>query len=411
MPRWRRANTAKKFLPYSPAFLTPARAAPLNPDLPPAIAANQHIFDEYFEEGFTQTLDENILQLLDRVWFRSKLVGFENYPQRNNPDRPLIFASNHSGMAFPWDAIVALSHLWRHLLATTGSLQDLPRPLSAPLLSATALMNPYLVKEFWKKCGSVDATTLNFETMMYYQDHNLMLYPEGVPGIGKGFNRKYELQRLATSMLRLSLQHNTDIVPFYTINAEYLNPFAYSFEWINRHTKKIGIPFLPITVLLVLVLVQPWAFYLALPAQLTFVMGTRIRPSHLTDKKHDELTREEYLQLSEQVRQLMQTEMNAAVLAHGQHPYQWRELWQRIKENWRYFPFFLPFAWPAAFAEFERLYVKEGRRNFRMQLDRPGAWLRMMWRNPITLAYFVPLLGWIPLAIKGYRGHKLSKKP
>ena len=375
-------------------------------EIPPDIAANQHIYTDYFTEEFTETLDENLLQLLDRVWFRARLVGFDPFPQRNNPDRPLIFASNHSGMAFPWDAIVGLGHLWRHL-----PRRDMPRPLSAPLLSATALMNPYLVKDFWKKSGSVDATTPNFETMMYYQEHNLMLYPEGVPGIGKGFNRKYELQRLATSMLRLGLMHGTDIVPFYTINAEYLNPFAYSFEWINRLTKRIGIPFLPLTPLLLLVLVQPWAFYLALPAQLTFVMGTRIRPSDLTDKQYDELSRDEYLALSEQIRQRMQTELDAAVAAHGQHPYRWCELWQRMRENWRYFPFFLPFAWPAAFTEFERLYVKEGRRNFRMRLDRPGAWLRMLWRNPLTLAYFVPLLGWIPLAIKGYKDNKLGAAP
>ena len=375
---------------------------------PPAIRANQHIYDDYFEEEFTSTLDENLLQLLDRVWFRSELIGFEpaNYPQRNNPDRPLVFASNHSGMAFPWDAIVALSHLFRVL----PGRQHVPRPLSAPLLSQTALMNPFLVRDFWKKCGSVDATTLNFETMMYYQDHNLMLYPEGVPGIGKGFNRKYQIQRLATSMVRLALQHGTDILPFYTINAEYLNPYAYSFEPINRFTKKIGIPFLPLTLLLVLVLIQPWAFYLAFPAKLIFVMGTRIRPTELTTKKHDQLSRDELLALSEQIRLRMQAEMDAAVLAHGQKPYRWAELWQRIKENWRYFPFFFPFAWPVMFTEFERLYVKEGRRNFKMQLDRPGAWLRMVWRNPFTLVYFIPLLGWIPLAIKGYRNNSLGKK-
>ncbi len=376
-------------------------------EIPPDLVANQHIYYDYFDESFTRTLDENLLQLLDRVWFRSKLVGFENFPQRNNPARPLIFASNHSGMAFPWDAIVALAHLFRTLSDQNGLMADMPRPLSAPVLSATNLMNPYLVKDFWKKCGSVEATTRNFETMMYYPDHNLMLYPEGVPGIGKGFNRKYELQRLATSMLRLGLQHGTDIVPFYTINAEYLNPFAYSFEWVNRLTREIGISFLPITPLLLLVLVQPWAFYLALPAQLTFVLGTRIRPSDLTDKQYDELSRDEYLALSEQVRQRMQTELNAAVLAHGQRPYRWRELWQRMKENWRYFPFFLPFAWPAAFTEFERRYVREGQRGFQMPLTRPGAWLRMLWRNPLTLAYFVPLLGWIPLAIKGYKDNKL----
>ena len=32
-------------------------------------------------------------------------------------------------------------------------------------------------------------------------------------------------------------------------------------------------------------------------------------------------------------------------------------------------------------SEFERLYVHEGRRNFRMQLDKPGAWLDWMLRN------------------------------
>ena len=378
----------------------------MNPTPPPAIEANQHIYDDYFEEHFTRTVDDNVLQLLDRVWFRSELVGFEDFPQRNNPDRPLIFASNHSGMAFPWDAIVALAHLFRYL-PQHEQMRDLPRPLSAPLLSKTALMNPYLVQDFWKKCGCVDATTLNFETMMYYQDHNLMLYPEGVPGIGKGFNHKYELQRLATSMLRLSLQHGTDIVPFYTINAEYLNPFAYSFEWINRLTKKIGIPFLPITPLLLLVILQPWAFYLALPGKLIFVMGTRIHPPDLTAKKHDELSREEYLELSEQVRQRMQTELDAAVAAHGQKPYRWAELWQRMKENWRYFPFFLPFAWPAMFTEFERRYVEKGERQFDMELDKPGTFWKFLWRNPIVLAYFIPVLGWIPLAMKGYKNHKL----
>ncbi|MFD1470698.1 hypothetical protein ACFQ48_20900 [Hymenobacter caeli] len=387
----------------------PPPVAPALP--PPALAANQHIYRDIFREEFTQTLDENILQLLDRVWFRSELVGFEPFPQRNNPDRPLIFASNHSGMAFPWDAIVSLSHLWRYLLRTQGSLRDLPRPLSAPLLSATALMNPYLVKDFWKKCGSVDATTLNFETMMYYQEHNLMLYPEGVPGIGKGFNHRYELQRLATSMVRLALLHGTDIMPFYTINAEYLNPYAYTVDWVNRLTRKIGIPFLPLTLLLLLVLVQPWAFYLALPAKLTFVMGTRIRPSDLTDKSPDELTRADYLALSEQIRLRMQAEMHAAVAAHGRHPYRWRELWQRMKENRRFFPFFLPFAWPAAFTEFERRFVKNGERNFKMRLDAPGAFWKMLWRNPIVLAYFIPLLGWIPLAIKGYKGNKLGQQP
>ena len=125
-------------MPLAPASLSSSAAVP---QPPPAVQANQHIYSDYFDEQFVETLDRNILQLLDKVWFRSKLVGFDDYPARNNPDRPLIFASNHSGMAFPWDAIVALSHMWR----TLPNLRDLPRPLSAPMLSQSVLMNPFLV--------------------------------------------------------------------------------------------------------------------------------------------------------------------------------------------------------------------------------------------------------------------------
>ena len=378
--------------------------APALSGLPPAIAANQHIYADYFDEQFVETLDRNILQLLDRVWFRSELVGFEEYPQRNRPDRPLIFASNHSGMAFPWDAIVALSHLWRRL----PDLRDLPRPLSAPMLSQSALMNPFLVENFWKRSGCVDATTLNFETMMYYNDHNLMLYPEGVPGIGKGFNNKYQLQRLATSTVRLGIAHRTDIIPFYTINGEYLNPYTYSWAWINRLSKKIGIPFIPVGPVLLLVLLQPWFFYMAFPAKLTFVLGSRVKPYEMTDKAPADLTRDDYRALSEQLRLRMQGEMDTAVAKYGRHPYQWGELWQRIKANWRYFPFFLPWAWPALFQEFERQYIKAGRRDFDLDLRTPGTYWRMLWRNPFTLTFFIPLLGWIPIAIRGYRNHSIK---
>jgi len=385
----------------------PTAPSPALPTPPPEIRANQHIYSDYFDEEFVWKLDEHVLQLLDRVWFRSELVGFDDYPERNNPDRPLLFASNHSGMAFPWDAMVALSHLWRKL----PDLRDLPRPLSAPMLSQSALMNPFLIKHFWKRCGCVDATTLNFETMMYYNDHNLMLYPEGVPGIGKGFNRKYQLQRLATSIIRLGIQHRTDIIPFYTINGEYLNPYAYSWDWVNNLSKKIGIPFIPVGPIVLMVLLQPWFFYMAYPAKLTFVLGSRIKPYELTDKAHDELSRADYEDLSNQVRQRMQTEMDAAVRTHGQHPYRWKEMWQRIRQNWRYFPFFLPFAWPALFTEFERQYTQQPRGTIDLQLARPGAWLRMIWRNPFTLSFFIPILGWIPIAIRGYKGHQLGKEP
>ena len=41
---------------------TPAPESP-----PPYIRANEHIYDDYFQDEFTTALDTNVLQLLDRV--------------------------------------------------------------------------------------------------------------------------------------------------------------------------------------------------------------------------------------------------------------------------------------------------------------------------------------------------------
>jgi hypothetical protein len=81
-----------------------------------------------------------------------------------------------------------------------------------------------------------------------------------------------------------------------------------------------------------------------------------------------------------------------------------------MKANWSYFPFFLPFAWPELFREFERQYAEGGPEGVNLRLTKQGSWLRMIWRNPFTLTFFIPVLGWIPIAIRGYKGHRIGKK-
>jgi hypothetical protein len=186
-------------------------------------------------------LVKNVLGPLDQCYFRSAFVGFEPFPERNHPDRPLIFASNHSGMAFPWDGIIFTARLF----ARSGyDFAKAVRPLTAPMLSRSTLMNPFLVENFWKRVGSIEATSLNFETMMHCPDSNILVYPEGVPGIGKGFDKKYQLQRFfATSFIRVSLKYQADIIPVATVNGEYINAYAYHSDAVNRLANKVGIPF------------------------------------------------------------------------------------------------------------------------------------------------------------------------
>jgi hypothetical protein len=93
------------------------------------------------------------------------------------------------------------------------------------------------------------------------------------------------------------------------------------------------------------------------------------------------------------------------VAQYGQKPYQWKEFRQVFREKRRHFPLFMPFGWPLIFKEFERRYFRNGERNFRMKTGMRAA-LGMLWRNPLVLAYFVPILGWIPLLLKGYSKRK-----
>ncbi len=375
-------------------------------ELEDAIEANKVIYDEYYQEDFADSIVHTILDVLNPTYFRAELVGFEDLPERNDPDTPLIYAGNHSGMAFPWDAMVfgALLH------KRAGGFYKAARPLSAPMLSQSNLMNPYMVPNLWKKVGSVDATSLNFETMMRQRDANVLIYPEGVPGIGKGFHRRYQLQNFSTSFIRMSIKYKTDIIPVHTVNGEYIHPYSYASKTLNRLVNLVGIPFLPISFILPLIILQPWVFYHAFPSKLIYVKGKRISPWQWVDKPFEELTRADFQEIRDRVHKQMQEEMDEAVKEYGQKPYRWKELWKKTKQNWKQFPFTYPFAWPILFLEFERRWKKQGSKG-KLHIDfRKESFWKLLLRNPIAIFYYVPIIGWFPLAYRGLKGRNAEVK-
>ena len=375
----------------------------MNPEeLAAAIEENKKIFDEYFDLPFTQSLTREVIRFLN-MYFRPVFIGFEHMPDRRDTERPLIFAMNHSGMAFPWDGIVFASGLMDNQHYDLGKSL---RPLAAPMLSASTLMNPFLLKNVWKRVGAVDATGLNFETMMHYPHSQLLIYPEGVPGIGKGFNRKYQLQPFSTSIVRMAIKYKTDIVSCLCINGEYINPYSYSWRPIDRLVQKIGIPFLPISVLTILILVQPWMFYYAWPARLTYLLGKRYSPADMAGGRAlEDLSPEEIAGIRDQVQAAMQAELDEGVRKYGKHPYQWGDFFRSLIKNWRELPYGIPPGWPDLFPKYDRRYYKDKELPTRITRGWFTFW-KIVWRNPIILAYFIPVLGWIPLAWRGLRGRQ-----
>ncbi|WP_291726457.1 glycerol acyltransferase [Bernardetia sp.] len=397
------------------------------------IEANGIKINAPFDPRYAASLIKRILEPLSKYYFRTEFVGFEgeDYPDRKN-DAPLIFASNHSGMAFPWDAIIFSSML---LKLHNYDMSKVARPLTAPMLSQSNLMSPFAIENFWKKAGGVDATSLNFETMMEQGIFNVLIYPEGVGGIGKGFDKKYELQRLSTSTLRMSLKHKADIIPFATVNAEYINPFSYSIEFLDNLVQKLGIPFLPVGFMTVLIPLQPWMFYFALPAKLIFVRGRRIKPYKILGKPVEDATEEEIYALRDAIHAIMQRELNEAVEQYGESPYNWKEFFLTALWKWKKLPEYLPFTWAFRFIDHEKQFNKrlfelnnfsnippsleqkviqaqeiaqtseleEQLEEEKDVLDVLQETVELVTENPEVLLMYVPVVGWLPTIWKEVR--------
>lgn len=366
-----------------------------------AVELNKQIIHADFDPKYTEYLNEEILTLLN-LYFRPQFIGFEELPGRVSEDVPLIYACNHSGMAFPWDAIIFGAGLFKQ---HNYDLKNLFRALAAPMLSASNLMNPFLLTDLWKRVGAVDATGLNFETMMNQSETNILIYPEGVPGIGKGFNRRYQLQAFSTSMIRMAIKYKTDIIGVSCINGEYINPYSYSMDGPNRFVRKLGIPFFPIAVHTIALLIQPWTFYYAWPAKLTYVKGNRYRPYEMVNKPWEEVTVEDIKEIRDLIHADMQAEIDKNVMVYGEKPFDWKEFRANLRKHWRSLPYWTPIGWPALFTEYDRLYQKGGEQPKNISKGWFQFW-RIIARNPIVLAYFIPVFGWIPLLYRGMRGRR-----
>jgi hypothetical protein len=371
-------------------------------ELKDAIEANKYIYDEHFDLNFVRHLNNAFFKMMSESYFRPETIGFDELVVRNNPQHPVILASNHSGMAFPWDAMVFGCTMYEKF---DYQLPHLFRVLVAPMLSQTPAMHPYTMQDAWKTAGGIDAKYLNFETMMQLpvEQGNLLIYPEGVPGIGKGFNRRYKLQRFATSFVRMSIKYRSDIISYSTVNAEYVAPLMYSWDWLNRQVNKIGIPFMPIGPL-TLMLIFPFAFYLAFPCKMRFVMGRRISPYDWSDKPYEEMTEGEIRDACERVRTMMQEDLDKAVAEHGKKPYHFGDFLRSMWRNIGHFPYNTPLGWAFLFHDFERQWFREGGKEGKITpkvYTGFGAIFRFIWRAPITLAYFLPIIGWFILVIYG----------
>lgn len=369
-------------------------AAPL--DSIPLLQPEEDPIDYEYLNGLARKV---IIPIID-YYFRAELIGSEKIPDKG----PYILATNHSGNAFPHDAIILDALVW----VSKGLREEMKlRSVFSPKLSATWWMRPYGIDDWWRRCGGIDMKFRNYDYLLQHGGR-VIYYPEGIPGIGKGFNRRYQLQHFYSSFVVLALQHHVPVYPVYSVNAEWVNPTSITLKWLDRLSDRfLKIPFLPVPAAII-ALFFPFFFYLAFPANMKFVVGDPIdvrsrliKMGGDPDHPDDEIIRE----LTEDIRQEMQLQLQHNLEQYGQKPYDVSGLWASFRRlGWRMFRY-TPFGWPF-------LFIRNARdRNRKPARNRFFAWMRDLdiW------AYFIPM-GWVIIALcrrfrkppYGYRG--LSRK-
>ena len=374
-------------LPTRPVYEPPPLAQPSDP----------------FDANWARSLENHVLSPMLDAWFRAGIVGGERIPAHG----PVILAANHSGNAFPYDAIALDSLLWRRDGMTDAAKM---RTVYERELSYVWWMRPFGIDDFWRRGGGVDMTFDNMDRLLRRGDR-VLYFPEGVPGIGKGFSKRYQLQTFHTSFVRLAAAHDVPIVPVHIVNGEWIHPFGYTFRALDALMQRVfRVPFLPLP-LGIAAIVFPWIWYLAFPAQLRFVVGTAIdaraqlraggsanvmAPSDAEVRGATELIREQ-----------MQRELRDAVARHGTKRYDPRGLagaMHRRSDWWRA----LPLTWPFTFIQHDRDRSRAPARNR----------IHALVRDLDLLAFYLPF-GWPLLTLAralrrapwGHRGIPRALRP
>jgi 1-acyl-sn-glycerol-3-phosphate acyltransferase len=170
---------------------------------------------------------------LYRHYFRVEAHGIEKVPKGR-----VLLVSNHSGQLPIDGAMIGVA-----LLAEGNP----PRALRAMVEKWMPTL-PY-VSTFMARIGQIVGTAENCRRLLM-ADEVILVFPEGVRGLGKLWPQRYHLQDFGLGFMRLALETDTPIVPVGVIGAEEqapgiasLKPVANLFGFPYLNLTPTGVPF------------------------------------------------------------------------------------------------------------------------------------------------------------------------
>jgi 1-acyl-sn-glycerol-3-phosphate acyltransferase len=165
--------------------------------------------------------------MLYRYYFRVQTQGAEHVPAGR-----CLLISNHSGQ-LPWDGMMISAAVLREC--------EPPRVVRS-MVDRFVYKLPFLSYVF-PRLGQIMGTPENAKELLK-QGEVLLAFPEGVRGLNKTWDKRYQLQEFGNGFMRLAMETDTPIVPVAVVGAEEQAPSFYNAEAIG---KLFGMPAFPIT--------------------------------------------------------------------------------------------------------------------------------------------------------------------
>lgn len=177
-------------------------------------------------------LGEALVSPLYERYFRVESVGAHHIPSVG----PAVLAANHSGN-LPIDGMM----LWADVLRQT----DPPR-VARPIADHFVPSLPW-VGTFFARGGMVGGSRGNARALLE-SGNLLMIFPEGVPGITKGWRLRYQLQHFRVGHAELAIRHRAPIVPVGIVGAEEQFPELFSSRRLGAMfgIERVNVPITPI---------------------------------------------------------------------------------------------------------------------------------------------------------------------
>lgn len=168
------------------------------------------------------------LHWLYRKYFRVQAYGIDHVPATGR----VLLVSNHSGQ-LPFDGL---------MIAAAMVLERNPPRMVRSMVERWIPRLPW-VSTFFARTGQVLGTPDNCRHLLE-REEAILVFPEGIRGISKTFNKRYQLERFGKGFMRLALENQTPIVPVAVIGAEEQAPALANAKQL---AKLLSMPAFPIT--------------------------------------------------------------------------------------------------------------------------------------------------------------------